>query len=261
MRWLLGIWFGDTAPRRKGQDLALVALPCLLADVVTKCLALGFLKKQQVSFLSGGLTLLLSVNESLFSQRRTPDRLGMNGGIVFWVAMSVGLCAVVCFPFARAQWKVPRKLLLLVTVLLGGSAAGVLLGYWLPWEPYRLVLHAMRAFAATAVLLFGLRLTRSRYLGLAIGLALAGNLGNAINVMYYPRGIIDFIYVPGFSPYLGVFNLSDAALEVAKGLFLLSPLVLPLSGRLGRENPTWERRLQYLKPTEPTVTHPEPNRG
>jgi lipoprotein signal peptidase len=261
MRWLLVIWFGDTAPGRKGRDLALVALPCLLADVVTKCLALGFLKKEGVSFFSGGLTLLFRVNESLFSHGQTPNRVGMTDAMAFWAVMSIGLSAVACFPFAHAQWTVPRKLLVMLAVFFGGGMAGVLLGYRLDWDPPRLVLHAMRAFSATAVLLLGLRLTRSRYLGLVIGLALGGTLGNAINVVYYSRGIIDFIYVPRLSPYLGVFNLADVVLEVTKGLLLLSPLVLVLLRRLGRGNPLRQRRLEYVNSIEPTATNPKLKQG
>jgi lipoprotein signal peptidase len=261
VKWLLKIWFGDMAPGRKGRDLAFVALPWLAADVVTKCLALGFLKKQEVSFFSGGLTLLLRVNESLFSRGRTPSQVGVTNATAFWIVMSLGLSAVACYPFARAQWSVPRKLLLLLAVLLVGGMAGVLLGYRLDWDPPRLVLHAMRAFSATAILFLGLRLTRSRYLGLAIGLGLGGTLGNAINVLYYPRGVIDFIYVPRFSSYLGVFNLADVALEVAKGLLLLSPLMLVLFRRMGKGNPIWKPRLEYVNPVEPTATTPEPKQG
>lgn len=258
MKWLLPIWFGDTAPARKGRDLAFVALPWFLADFVTKCLALVLLKDREVSFLSGKLKFLLAINESLFSYGRTPSKVGLTDATAFWVVMSLGLFAVACFPFARARWSVPRKLLLMFMVLLGGGTAGVFLGQRLEWEQYRLVLHAMRAFAATAILLLGLRLTRSRYLGFALGLALAGTLGNAINVVYYPRGIIDFIYVRSLTPYLGVFNLADAALEVSKGLIVLSPLSLVLFSRLGRGNPTWERRLKYVDP-EPTPIPPQPS--
>jgi lipoprotein signal peptidase len=261
MRWLLVIWFGHTAPVRKGRDLILVALPWLFADVITKCLALRFLKEREVSLFSGGLKLLLSVNESLFAHGRTPSRAGTTDAVVFWGAMLVGLAAVACFPFARAQWTVPRKLLLLLIMVLGGAAAGVFLGHQLEWQPQRLVLYAMRAFSSTAILLLGLRLTRSRYLGLAIGLALTGSLGNVINVAYYPRGVIDFIYVPLLSSHLGIFNLSDVAIELAYGLVLLSPLVLVLYRRWGRGNPIWERRLEYVNPIEPAATHPEPNRG
>lgn len=258
MRWLLAICFGDTAPARKGRDLVLVALPWFFADVVSKWLALAFLRDRELSLLSGGLRLFLRVNESLFSHGRTPSRMGISGGIAFWAAMSIGSLAVACFPFARARWSLPRKLLVLVLVLFGGSTAGFLLGHWLEWEPQRLVLHAMRAFAATAVLFLGLRLTRSRYLGLALCLALGGTLGNSINVVYYSRGVIDFIYVPLFSPYLGVFNLADVALEVSKGLLLISPLVLVLFRVLG---PVWKRRLEYVDPVEPAVPDPKPNQG
>jgi lipoprotein signal peptidase len=261
MRWLLVIWFGDTAPERKCRDLVLVALPGLFADVVTKCLVLAFLKNREVSLFSGGLKLLLKVNETLFAHGRTPSQLGTTDAVVFWGAMSAGLCAVTWFPFARAQWTVPRKLLLMMMVIFGGSAAGLFLGYSLDWEPQRLVLHAMRAFSATAVLFLGLRLTRSRYLAIAIGLALAGTLGNSINVVYYPRGVIDFIYLPRCSPHLGVFNLSDAALEVAMGLILLSPLVFVIYRRYGRGNPDWERRLEYVNPKEPPAANLEPNHG
>jgi lipoprotein signal peptidase len=261
VKWLLPIWFGDVAPARKGRDLLLVALPWFLADVLTKGLALGFLKDRELSFFSGGLKFLLSINESLFSHGQTPRRLGTTNALAFWVAMSVGLSAVACFPFARARWSLPRKLLLMLAVLLGGAGVGAFLGYRLEWDPYRLVLHAMRAFGSTAVLFLGLRLTRSRYLALALGLALAGNLGNAINVVYYPRGIIDFIYVPRFSPYLGIFNLSDAALEMSKGLILLSPLALVLCRLLARSTPDWERRLEYVNPATPTATPPQPGPG
>lgn len=253
MRWLLVIGFGDTAPGRKCRDLLFVALPWLIADVFTKCLALKFLEKRELSLLSGELKLFLSVNETLFSRGHTPSKLGSTSAIVFWGAMSVGLSAVACFPFVRAQWSVPRKILFLLAVLLGGVVGGFLVGRWLEWEPDRLVLHAMRAFSATAFLLLGLRLTRSRYLGIALATALAGTLGNAINIAYYPRGIIDFIYVPILSPYLGVFNLSDAALEVAKGLILLSPLTLVLLRRMAKD-PIWQRRLVYVNPVEAPVS-------
>jgi lipoprotein signal peptidase len=261
MRWLLVIWFGDTAPVRKCRDLILVALPWLVADVMTKCLALKLLKEQEVSLLSGGLKLFLTINESLFAHGRTPSRAGTTDAVVFWGAMSVGLAAVACFPFARAQWTVPRKLMLMLVVLVGGYAAGIFLGHQLEWQPQRLVLYAMRAFSSTAIFLLALRLTRSRYLGLAISLALAGVLGNSIGVAYYPRGVIDFIYVPRFSPLLGIFNLADVALLLAMGLILLSPLVLVLYRRLGRGNPMWERRLEYVNPIEPAAPTPEPNRG
>ena len=261
MKWLLTICLGDTEPARKGRDLALVALPWFLADLVAKCLALVILKDREVSLFWGELKFLLHVNESLFSHGRTPSHLGTTDATAFWVAMSVGLSAVACVPFARAQSSVPRKLLLMLAVFLGGGTAGSYLGSWLEWEPQRWVLHAMRAFAALAVLLLGLRLTRSRYLGLALGLAVAGTLGNSINVVYYPRGIIDFMYVRAFSPYLGVFNLADAALEVSKGLILLSPLFLVLFRRLARGNPKWERRLEYVDPVEPAPLPPQPGNG
>lgn len=259
MRWLLTIGFGDTAPARKARDLAFVALPAFLADFVTKCLSLVFLKDRELSFLSGELKLQLAINESLFSHGRTPTKVGVSEATAFWVVMSLGLFAVVCYPFARARWSVPRKLLLMVAILIGGGIAGAFLGERLEWEPDRLVLHAMRAFGATAILLLGLRLTRSRYLGLALCLALAGTLGNAINVLYYPRGIIDFIYVPSLSPYLGIFNLADVALEVFKGLLLLSPLALVLLSRHGKGNPVWEGRVKYVDPVEPAAIPPQPS--
>jgi lipoprotein signal peptidase len=260
VKWLLPIWFGDVAPGRKCRDLIFVTLPWLFADVIAKCLALKFLKEQEISLFSGGLKLVFGVNESLFSQGRTPSRAGTTDAVAFWVAMSVGLACVACFPFARANWAVPRKLLLMLIVVFGGATAGVFLGHQLDWQPQRLVLYAMRAFSSTAILFLGLRLTRSRYLGLAIGLGLAGTLGNAINVAYYPRGVIDFIYVPLLSPHMGIFNVSDVAIELGKGLFLLSPLILVIYRRWGRGNPLWERRLEYVNPIEPAATQPEPNR-
>lgn len=260
MRWLLVLWFGETAPGRKARDFVFVALPLFLADLITKSLALRFLEKHPVSLFSGGVQLLLHVNETLFSHGRTPSRAGVSDAVAFWLVMSVGLCAVACFPFTRAQWSIPRKLLLMVAVLVAGYTAGVVLGHVLEWEPQRLVLHAMRAFSSTALLLLGLRLTRSRYLGLVLSLAMAGGLGNAINVVYYPRGIIDFIYVPSFSPHLGVFNLADVAIEIAEGLLLLSPLVLLLAARMRRRNPLLQERLEYVPSVALTAPVPEPKK-
>jgi len=113
-----------------------------------------------------------------------------------------------------------------------------------------LAVHAARTFGSLAVLLLALRLTRSRYLGMALGLWTAGNLGNAVNALYYPRGIIDFVYLPRLRNYIGVFNLSDAALELAKWLLLLSPLALILCRQAVRRSPAWQYRLEYVNPTE-----------
>jgi len=84
-----------------------------------------------------------------------------------------------------------------------------------------------------------------------VALWIAGNLGNSINVLYYPQGVIDFMYVPGFHPYLGIFNLSDVALELSKGLALLSPLALILFRQVARRNEAWKPRLEYVNPPEP----------
>ena len=253
------ILLGDVDPRRKGRDLLFVVLPFLLADVGTKCLALGLLSGKELRFLEGGFRLQLSINESLFGSGQNLSRFGITHAMVLGAAVVQGLIAGAGFVFGRAEWTVVRKLVLMGLVVVVGPGLGFLLGSLFSGEPHRFVVHAARACDSMAVLLLALRLTRSRYLGLALALWIAGNLGNTINVLYYPRGIIDFIDVPRIRHFIGIFNLSDAALELAKGLILLSPIALLLSRRLARRSAAWESRLHYIhRPEPPTGSAPLP---
>jgi uncharacterized membrane protein len=243
--------FGDVAPRRKGRDLFLVAVPWLLADLVTKGLALWLLRERELRFLGGQFRLLLSINASLFGSGQNPGRFGLTHGTVMGMALMQGVLAGTGFAFGRAEWTVVRKLVLMALVVFVGAGLGLLLGSFFPREPNRLAVHADRAYGSLAIPFLAIRLTRSRYLGLALALWIAGNLGNAINVLYYPRGVIDFVYVPGFHPYIGIFNLSDVALELAKGLALVSPLALILCHQVARRSGAWKPRLEYVNPPEP----------
>jgi lipoprotein signal peptidase len=249
--------FGNVAPRLKGRDLLLVAVPWLLADVVTKYLALWLLAERDLRFLGGQFRLHLSLNESLFGSGQNPSRFGITHAMVVGAALMQGVFAGAGFAFGRAEWTVIRKLILLGLVVIVGAGLGFFLGSFFAGEPHRLVVHAARAFGSLTILLLALRLTRSRYLGLALALGISGNLGNAINALYYPRGVIDFMYVPGFHPYIGIFNLSDVALELAKGLVLLSPLMLVLFRQVSRRSAAWEHRLEYVnQPEPPSMTIP-----
>ena len=248
---LARILLGNVDPRRKFRDLLFLAVPWVLADLVTKGLALWLLPGNERRFVEGEFQLHLHINESLFGSGQEFSRFGITRAMILCAATVQGLLAVAGFAFGRAEWTVVRKLVLMGVVLVVGTGLGFLLGSLFSGEPHRLVVHAARAFGSLAVLLLALRLTRSRYLGLALALWMAGNLGNAINVLYYPRGIIDFIEVPRLRRFIGVFNLADVALELARGLILVSPLTLILFRLLARRNPAWEGRLEYIHRTEP----------
>jgi hypothetical protein len=251
------ILLGNVDPRRKLRDLFIMAVPWLLADIATKCMALWWLAGNELRFLGGSVRLQLSINESLFGSGQSPSRFGITHAMVLGGAMAQGLIAGAGFAFGRAEWTVVRKLVLMGLVVVVAPGLGFFLGSLFAGEPHRLVVHSARACGSLAVLLLALRLTRSRYLGLALALWIAGNLGNALNVLYYPRGVIDFIDVPGLRNFIGVFNLSDVALELAKGLIILSPLALVLCRQLARRSAAWERRLGYVNPPEgPTGTIP-----
>jgi lipoprotein signal peptidase len=253
MSQLARILLGDVAPGRKFRDLFFLAGPWLLVDIVTKCLALGWLAGKDLRFFEGGVQLQLSINESLFSATQSPSSFGITHAMVLGGVMGQGLLACGGLVFGRADWTVIRKLVLMGLVVIVGAGLGLFAGSLFAGEPHRLVVHAIRAFGSLAVLLLALRLTRSRYLGFALGLCIAGNLGNAVNVLYYPRGIIDFVYVPRLRNYIGIFNMSDVALEFAKGLLFLSPLVLVLFRQLVRRSAAWKSRLEYANSTETPV--------
>ena len=260
MRRLARILMGDLEPQRKVRDLLVLAGPWLLADLGTKLLALGWLAGHPLQILGGGVRLELSINESLFAFGQGPSQFGLTPAMVVGAAIVQAMFAGMGFVFGRAKWTLGRKLVLMGLVVVVAPGLGLLLGSLVSGEPNRLVVHAARAFGSLTVLLLAFRVTRSRYLGMALSLWIAGNLGNAINVLYYPRGIIDFLYVPRLRHYIGIFNLADVALELSKGLILLSPLALILFRPLARRNPAWERRLEYLNPPPPssgTVPHPD----
>lgn len=241
---------GDVDPRRKCRDLILIAAPWLLADIVTKCRALWWLAGKELHLVGDSIRFQLTINESLFGSKQGFAQLGITRAMVLGAALGQGLMAIAGFSFGRAQWSVFRKLVLVGFVLIIGTGLGLFLGSFSSGEPHRLAVHAARTFGSLSVLTLALRLTRSRYLGLALALWISGNLGNATNVLYYPRGVIDFIYVPMLREYIGIFNLSDVALELAKYLLILSPLALILLRVLVRRNPGWEHRLEYVNSPE-----------
>lgn len=242
---------GGVDPRRKLRDLLRLTIPWLLADLVTKLLALWLLSEKTFRFLGGAVQLQLVINERLFGSMQEPAKMGITPAMIFGGAVLQGLLAAAGLAVGRAEWTTGRRLLLLGFAVFVGAAAGMALGSLLPRPPDRLAVHTARAFGSVMIMLLGLRLTRSRYLGLALSLWIAGNLGNAINVLYHPRGVIDFLYIPVFRSHITVFNLADVALELAMGLLLISPVVLIFLRRLARRSPAWERRLLYTNPPEP----------
>jgi len=152
---------GDLEPRRKLRDLLWVVIPLVLADLLTKLLALWLLAGHPVQFLGGGLRLELVINERLFGSRQTPGQLGITTAMLFGAAIMMGLTSAAGLQIGRADWTIARKLLFLGLVLFVGTGSGLLLGSFLPREPHRLAVHAARAFGSLMFLFLALRLTRS----------------------------------------------------------------------------------------------------
>src|SRR5579883_2110515 len=140
--------FGAVAPRRKGRDLSLVVVPWLLADLVTKVLALWLLRERELRFLGDQLRLQLSINASLFGSRQNPGHFGLTHGMVMGVALMQGVLAGAGFAFGRAEWTVVRKLVLMGLVVFVGAGLGLLLASLFPREPNRFAVHAARTYGS-----------------------------------------------------------------------------------------------------------------
>lgn len=216
MRWIVGD--EDTARKTKillGSLVIWVAL-----DLATKLAALAWLGGERIE-LGGVLGLTLLINETLVAAPTLEDlrEAEVSGAEVSVVVLAMALGAIAAIPLANASRPVWQRVLLVVGAVIVPVLVAAELSPWLaaPADvPYR-ALMPLRILASSALIVLLLRSVRSPLLVVALSTVLAGNLGNALNAIYEPRGVVDFVYVPLVGPY--VFNVADVAIVGGAILF------------------------------------------
>ena len=207
VRWIVGA--EDTA--QKTWILGLSLAIWIGLDIVTKVAALALLDEETHLELAGVLGLTLLINETLVAAPTLQDleAAQVTGAEVLVVVLAMMAGALIAIPFAnatRAIWK--RVLLVLgalfVPVLIASELAPLVeLGQDVSFR----ALMPARIAGSTAMIVLLLRSVRAPILVLALATVLGGNLGNALNALYEPRGVVDFVYVPAIGPW--VFNVAD----------------------------------------------------
>lgn len=218
MRWIVGDQ--DTAKKTR---IVLVSLAIwILLDLLTKLAALAWLGEGEGAIELGGvLGLTLLINETLVAAPTLQDLQAarVRGAEVLVVVLAMALGALLAIPLANASrpvWK--RALLVVGAVIVPVLIAAELSPMLAPSAevPYR-ALMPMRILASSAVIVLLLRSVRATVLVVALAAILGGNLGNGLNAIYEPRGVIDFVYIPVIGPW--VFNVADVAIVGGAILF------------------------------------------
>lgn len=220
---------GEVAPASKLRLLLRVAAVVLTLDVLSKVLAVALLEEGIDHWFGNAVSFRLYLNEAGHGSRM--DAVLRRDGTARTFLYVLGLLVGLLFPlvFARAKhppaWKAAMLLGVPFITLLLAMIAGLLMSVAVLRADVPVV--AIRVVRAVAALTFWwqcLRLTRNKGLFVAAAMQFSAGVGNVGNRVVYPRGVIDFLWVPAFSPHLGVFNLADAAIELSFGLLLAYPL-------------------------------------
>lgn len=221
---------GGVAPTHKLRLLLRVSAVVLTLDVLSKVLVVLLLDEGVDHWVGQALSLRLEFNESGVGSRAERNVQQFGSAPVFLHGAGLLLGMFVPLVFSRPEHPPPWKAASLIGVpfvtLIVAIIAGFIMSVAMP--DASVSLDAIRAVQiVTALTFWGLcmRLTRNKYLFVAASMQLSAGLGNACNPVVEPRGVVDFIWVPAFSPHLGVFNLADAAIELSIGMLLAYPLV------------------------------------
>lgn len=228
MRWIVGS--EDTA--RKTRILIASLVVWVGLDLATKLIALALLGDAHVE-LAGLFGFTLLINETLVAAPTLEDleAASVTGGEVLVVVMAMTIGALAAIPFANASRPVWQRSVLvigavIVPVMIAAELAPSLeIGAHIPFR----ALMPARIAASTAVIVLLLRSVRAPVLVLALATVLAGNLGNALNAIYEPRGVVDFVYVPAIGPW--VFNVADVAIVGGVILFAVGLVATAIQTR------------------------------
>lgn len=221
---------GEVAPQAKLRLFLRVAAVVLVLDVLSKVLAALCLEEGVDHWIGQVLSLHLRFNESGFGSdmHRVIRQFGAPAILLTGVGLFLGL--LVPLVYSRAThapvWKAASLLGVPLTTSVIACVAGLAASVVLPHPDVSLeAISLVRIPTALTFWWLCLRLTRNKYLFGAASVQLAAALGNIGSGLVHPRGTVDFLWVPAFSPHLGVFNLADVAIELSRGLFLAYPLV------------------------------------
>jgi lipoprotein signal peptidase len=233
-RWIVG----SVDTEAKSRALLRLTLPLIALDAITKLAALAWLDEGSAAVrVTSGMSLGLVINEQLVAAS-TLDELeasDVGGGEVLAgvVLMLVG-CAV-ALAFARATWPAWKRVLVVVLVVVVPALLASVIGPSIDAPLSFREMLPLRAASSLALVALLIRLARHPLIVAGTAVLLAGNLGNALNLLYHPRGVIDFLVVPLLSPY--VFNVADVVIGVGATLFVIGVVVAPLGRWLGRRDP------------------------
>lgn len=227
MGTIAGSVFGAYAAPVKLRLFGGIAALVVTLDLSTKAAALAYLEEGLVlRVLDRNLELSIAFNRTAMGSSLTAQAAEMGMDWVFGVTLLQAVLCALALPWASALLPTWRKALLMLGLGVTAEAAGLWVGTAFGGHPGDATFSLLRVFAVavSSVLLF--RLPRTKVGFSLVSLMIAASLSNAINILVYPRGVVDFVFVPALAWLLGQANVADYILEFSGIMLVLWALAV-----------------------------------
>lgn len=223
------------APSWLRNPYVILAVAIFGIDVLTKVIAQIFLPfEQRVDLLGGKSYFYLIHNKTGFSsvQNMSFEQLGLSANIAFFSAFATVLFAVYLGFIQKSPWKSVWKWLLgiLLCCILYFAVIVVTLLYGDNFTLHPRMMALIRFIAMSTLWLVIFSIAKNPLLKIICVLTLAAGVGNSINMIFPPFGVIDFIFIEPLYQVTGtqICNFADIVLIIAVFLMVVAFVGLPI---------------------------------
>lgn len=231
----------------KWKVAARIAVVIVGLDVATKLVALGSLSEdREHRVLWDSICFSLNINEDLvgYGTSRSLSVYGTPANILFAMGVFMIVGSVVLAHATKESSRPIRKFLIGAGLAIAASLAGSIAA--LIWKEPAIGVVASALVHGTGALAFlwvALRITKNRIVFLMLAVLASADLANFLNYLYFPKGVIDFMFFPSLEPVLGTTNIADLVMTAAKYLLIPAGAALAICGVILRVTKTPETRV------------------
>jgi lipoprotein signal peptidase len=231
----------------KWKVAARIAVVVVGLDIAMKLLVLALLDEGGDHwFLSDSVCFSLNINEDFLghSQVDSLSAFGISKSVFFFQAVFMLVGAFVLTLTVKETARPMRKFLLGVGMYWAASGSANLAA--LLWREPLIGDQAAAMFRGLGVLFFLwilLGVTKNRIVFFLLVLLASADLANGLNYLYFPRGVIDFVYFPALEPFLGTTNFADLVMTPATYLLFPAGAALAICGIILRVTKRPETRV------------------